>query len=165
MPYAGFSSVCLPFGHGTLTVAASLRCWLRCHLNPGRALLRIDRGFKPPKSKHGRRTILPPPSAVAVLRAHWRGEPRPGLSDFRQSRWVTPVAGQTIAGLASGLSLARPSHGDVPCTAAYARECPGRQGTICSADFRRLGHGHLFGTVDSAAAAAIDIVLRQPGDG
>jgi len=40
---------------------------------------------------------------------------------------------------------------------------------------RRLGHGspvitlrtygHLFGTVDTAAADAIDIVLRQSGDG
>jgi integrase len=28
--------------------------------------------FKPPKSKHGRRTISLPPSVVAVLRAHWR---------------------------------------------------------------------------------------------
>src|SRR5262249_46148311 len=28
--------------------------------------------FKPPKSKHGRRTISLPPSAMAVLRAHWR---------------------------------------------------------------------------------------------
>jgi len=101
-------------------------------------------------------------------------EARCRCTGIQQSGWIGQVAGQPFAGLAAGLPVARPADGDVPCPAAHACQRADRQGIKRGADFPagrpwlttitlRID-AHLFNTVDSTAAAAIESVLRKPAD-
>jgi integrase len=141
--------------------------------------------FKPPKSKHGRRTISLPASAVADLRAHWRQQ-----LEFRMARGLgKPDADALLFSNPDGSPLSPDNLSrdwrracrslGLPTVMFHALRHTHASALIASGQdvvqiSRRLGHGspvitlrtygHLFKTVDSAAAAAIESVLRKPGD-
>jgi integrase len=141
--------------------------------------------FKPPKSKHGRRTISLPPSAVSVLRAHWRqqlelrmalglGKPDPDTLIFGNPDG-SPMSPDNLSRdwrrACRSLGLPMVMFHALRHTHASALIAKGLDVVQIS---RRLGHGspvitlrtyaHLFKVVDSAAAAAIESVFRKPGD-
>jgi integrase len=141
--------------------------------------------FKPPKSKHGRRTISLPGTAVAVLRAHWRQQ-----LEFRMALGLgKPEAEALLFSNPDGSPLSPDNLSrdwrracrslGLPMVMFHALRHTHASALIASGQdvvqvSRRLGHGspvitlrtygHLFKTVDSAAAAAIDNLLRNPGD-
>ena len=141
--------------------------------------------FKAPKTKHGRRTISLPPSAVDALRAHrlkqlelrvalGQGKPEPEtlvfstiegspLSPDNLSRdWRRVVAALKLPGVK--FHALRHSH-------ASALIASGLDVLTVS---RRLGHGspvmtlntyaHLFAKTDEKAADAIEAALRTTGE-
>jgi integrase len=141
--------------------------------------------FKPPKSKHGRRTISLPGTTIAILRAHWRqqlelrmalglGKPEPNALLFSNPDG-SPLSPDNLSRdwrrACRSLGLPMVMFHALRHTHASALIASGQDVVQVS---RRLGHGspvitlrtygHLFKTVDSAAAAAIDNVLRDPGD-
>jgi integrase len=158
------------------------------------ALLRVERSleetaaglrFKPPKTKHGRRTISLPPSAVRVLREHRRqqlemrlalgvGRPEPEALVF-STLDGSPMSPDNLSRdwrrACTALGLPRVTLHALRHTHASALIAACVDVVQIS---RRLGHGspvitlrtyaHLFSTVDSAAASAIDSVLRLPGE-
>jgi integrase len=141
--------------------------------------------FKAPKSKHGRRTISLPASAVVVLRAHWRqqleirmalrlGKPDPDSLLFSNPEG-SPLSPDNLSRdwhrTCRLLGLPMVMFHALRHTHASALIASGHDVVQVS---RRLGHGspvitlrtygHLFGKVDSAAAAAIESMFRAPGD-
>jgi integrase len=139
--------------------------------------------FKPPKTKHGRRTISLPPSAVALLRTHWRqrlelrlalglGKPDPDALMFSNPDG-SPLSPDNLSRdwrrACRSLGLPMVMFHALRHTHASALSAKGLDVVQIS---RRLGHGspvitlrtygHLFNTVDSAAAAAIESVFRKP---
>lgn len=157
--------------------------WVRVErsLEETRAGLR----FKAPKSKHGRRTISVPGTTVAVMRAHWRqqlelrialGLGRPdGDALLFSNPDGSPLSPDNLSRdwrrACRSLGLPMVMFHALRHTHASALIASGQDVVQVS---RRLGHGspvitlrtygHLFKTVDSAAAAAIEIVLANPGD-
>jgi integrase len=142
--------------------------------------------FKAPKSKHGPRTISLSASAVAVLRVHWRqqlelrmalglGKPDPDallLSNPDGSPLSPDNLSRDWGRACRLLGLPMVMFHALRHTHASALIASGHDVVQVS---RRLGHGspvitlhtygHLFGKVDSAAAAAIESMFRAPGDG
>jgi integrase len=142
------------------------------------ATLRVERSLeetkaglrlKPPKTGHGRRTISLPPSAVAVLREHRRR-----LLDLRLALGLgSPFPPNRLSrrwqDACRSLNLPRVSLHALRHTHASALIAAGLDVVAIS---RRLGHanptvtlnvyGHLFKKDDTAAAAAIENVLRLP---
>jgi integrase len=138
--------------------------------------------FKPPKSKHSRRTISLPPSAVAILRTHWRhrlelrmalglGKPNADALLFSNPDG-SPLSPDNLSRrVCRSLGLPMVMFHALRHTHASAL-IANKQDVVQVS--RRLGHGspavtlriyaHLFNTVDSAAAIAIESVLRKPGD-
>ena len=139
--------------------------------------------FKAPKTVHGRRTISLPPSAVTVLRDHRRkllemrlalglGKPDDDTLLFGHPDGL-PVAPNRLTrrwqDACAALELPRVSFHALRHTHASALIAAGLDILAIS---RRLGHanptvtlnvyGHLFKKDDSAAAAAIEMVLRPP---
>jgi integrase len=138
--------------------------------------------FKPPKSKHGRRTISLPASAVTVPRAHWRqqlefrlalGIGKPELDTLIFSNpHGTPLSPDNLSRdwrrKCRSLGLPPVMFHALRHTHASALIAKGLDVVQIS---RRLGHGspvvtlrtygHLFGTVDSAAAVAIESLFRS----
>ena len=139
--------------------------------------------FKPPKTQHGRRTISLPAHAVAVLRTHWRqqlecraalglGKPEPETLIFSKPDG-SPLSPDNLSrdwGRACrSLSLPEVSFHALRHTHASAL-IASKLDVVQIA--RRLGHGspvitlrtyaHLFEASDTAAAAAIENVLRPP---
>jgi integrase len=142
--------------------------------------------LKPPKTKHGRRTISLPPGAVALLRAHWRqqleyrvalGIGKPSADAFVFSKPDgAPLSPDNVSRdwirVGRSLGLPRVRFHALRHTHASALIAGGLDVVQVA---RRLGHGspvvtlrvygHLFGTVDTAAASAIENLLRLPGEG
>jgi integrase len=141
--------------------------------------------FKPPKSKHGRRTISLPPTAVAVLRAHWRqqlelrlalglGKPDPDALVFSTPDG-SPMSPDNLSRdwRRACRSLGLPMVMFHALRHTHASALIAKKLDVVQIS-RRLGHGspaitlriyaHLFNTVDSAAADAIESVLRKPRD-
>jgi integrase len=141
--------------------------------------------FKAPKSKHGRRTISLPASAVAVLRVHWRqqlelrmalgrGKPDSDALLFSNPDG-SPLSPDNLSRdwrrACRSLGLPMAMFHALRHTHASALIASGHDLVQVS---RRLGHGspvialrtygHLFGKVDSAAALAIESMFRSPGD-
>jgi integrase len=141
--------------------------------------------FKAPKSKHGRRTISLPASAVAILRVHWRqqlelrmafglGKPDPNALLFSNPDG-SPLSPDNLSRdwrrACRLLGLSMVMFHALRHTHASTLIASGHDVVQVS---RRLGHGspvitlrtygHLFGKVDSAAAAAIESMFRAPGD-
>ena len=139
--------------------------------------------FKAPKTVHGRRTISLPPSAVMVLRDHRRkllemrlalglGKPDDDTLLFGHPDGL-PVAPNRLTrrwqDACAALDLPRVSFHALRHTHASALIAAGLDILAIS---RRLGHanptvtlnmyGHLFKKDDSAAAAAIEMMLRTP---
>jgi len=137
--------------------------------------------FKPPKTKHGKRTISLPPNAVAVLREHRRK-----LLETRMALGLgKPYADALLFGEADGsprrpdqlswlwrsacksLKLPMVSFHALRHTHASALIAAGLDVVVIS---RRLGHGsphvtlrvygHLFKRDDSAAAKAMEATIR-----
>jgi integrase len=165
-----------------------------CDVDFDAASVRVERSleetatglrFKPPKTKHSRRTISLPPSAVAVLWAHWRqqlelrmalglGKPDANALIFSNSDG-SPMSPDNLSRdwrrACRSLGLPMVMFHALRHTHASALIAKGLDVVQIS---RRLGHGspvitlriyaHLFNTVDSAAAAAIESVFRKPGD-
>lgn len=160
------------------------------------AALRVERAleetkagglrFKPPKTKHGRRTLSLPPSAVAVLREH-----RVKQLEKRLALGLGKPSGDTLvfgrfdgspmsprqlskAWRQVGKSLGLPlvDFHALRHTHASALIAAGLDVVMIS---RRLGHanptvtlniyGHLFRRTDSEAAKAIESVLKARVDG
>ena len=141
--------------------------------------------FKPPKSKHGRRTISLSGTMVAILRAHWRqqlelrmalGLGKPGADALLFSHPDgSPMSPDNLSRdcrrACRSLGLPMVMFHALRHTHASALIAKGLDVVQIS---RRLGHGspvitlrtyaHLFNTVDSTAADAIESVLRKPGD-
>ncbi len=140
---------------------------------------------KPPKTRHGRRTIALPAGAVAVLRAHWRqqleyrlalglGKPEPDALLFSQPDG-TPLSPDNLSRdwrrTCRVLGLPLVSFHALRHTHASALIASGLDVVQIA---KRLGHGsavvtlrvyaHLFGSVDNRAADAIEAVLRLPGE-
>jgi integrase len=157
------------------------------------ATLRVERSleetaaglrFKPPKTKHGRRSISLPAHAVAMLRAHWRqqlehrlalglGKPEPSTLVFSHPDG-SPISPDNLSRdwrrTCRSLGLPLVMFHALRHTHASALIASGLDVVKIS---RRLGHSsplvtlrtyaHLFETSsDSAAAAAIENVLRTP---
>jgi integrase len=141
--------------------------------------------FKAPKTAHGKRTISLPPHAVAVLREHRRklletrmalglgkpdadivlfGEPDGSPRKPDQLSWLWRSA-------CKSLKLPQVSFHALRHTHASALIAAGLDPVVIS---RRLGHGspnitlkvygHLFKRDDSAAARAIEAVMRTRGE-
>ncbi len=156
------------------------------------ATLRIERSleetaaglrFKPPKTKRGRRTISLPAHAVAVLRAHWRqqleyrmalGLGKPDAATLLFSRPDgSPLSPDNLSRdwrrVCRSLGLPLVTFHALRHTHASALIASGLDVVQIA---HRLGHGspvvtlktyaHLFDKSDSAAAAAIENVLRTP---
>jgi integrase len=156
------------------------------------ATLRVERSLeetaaglrlKPPKTKHGRRTISLPAHAVAVLRAHWRqqlehrmalglGKPEPATLIFSHpdgSLLSPDNLSRDWRRTCRSLGLPLVMFHALRHTHASALIASGLDVVQIS---RRLGHSspvvtlrtyaHLFTSSDSAAAAAIENVLRTP---
>lgn len=156
------------------------------------ASVRVERSLeetalrlKPPKSKHGRRTISLPASTVAILRAHWvqqlelrvalgLGKAGPDTLLFSDPDG-SPLSPDNLSRdwrrACRSLGLPMVMFHALRHTHASALIASGQDVVQVS---RRLGHGspvitlrtygHLFKTVDTVAAAAIDNVLRNPGN-
>jgi integrase len=154
------------------------------------ASLKVDRSleetaaglrFKPPKTKHGRRLISLPPSAVQVLRDHRRrqlerrlafglGRPAPDTLVFSELDGM-PISPRKLSRewrrACVTLDLPRVRFHALRHTHASALIAAGLDVVAIS---RRLGHAnptitlnvyaHLFRTSDTAAASAIEAVLR-----
>jgi integrase len=165
-----------------------------CDVDLDAATLRVERSleetakglrFKPPKTKHGRRTISLPASAVSVLRVHWRqqlesrlglglGKPEPETLIFSNPDG-SPLSPDNLSRdwrrACRLLGLPMVMFHALRHTHASALIAKGLDVVQIS---RRLGHGspvitlrtygHLFATLDSAAAVAIESVFRKPGD-
>ena len=136
--------------------------------------------FKLPKTKHGRRTISLPPSAVAVLREHRRrqleirlalglGRPEPDALVFcnpEGSPFLPSKLSYSWRNACIALKLPRVRFHALRHTHASALIAAGLDVVKIS---RRLGHSdpsvtlriyaHLFETSDTAAAAAIEAAL------
>jgi integrase len=139
--------------------------------------------FKPPKTKHGRRTISLPPSAVDALRAHrrqqleWRlalgqGRPEPSALVFCTIEGA-PLSPDNLSRDWPRVTLAK----GLPRVKFHALRHSHASALIASGldvltVSRRLGHGspvvtlttyaHLFSKTDVAAASAIEAALRTP---
>ena len=158
------------------------------------ASLRVDRSleetelglrFKAPKTKHGKRTLALPPSAVAVMREH-----RVKQLETRLALGLGKPAGDTLVfsrydgspmpprqfskawlQVCRSLVLPRVKFHALRHTHASALTSAGLDGVMIS---RRLGHanptvtlniyGHLFERTDTAAARAIENILQTRGD-
>jgi integrase len=141
--------------------------------------------LKPPKSKHGRRTISLPASAVAVLRAHWRtqlefrlalglGKPDPETLIFSAPDG-SPLSPDNLSRdwrrACRSLGLPPVMFHALRHTHASALIAAGLDVVTIS---RRLGHSspnvtlgtyaHLFTHTDTAAASAIEAALRTTGE-
>jgi integrase len=156
------------------------------------AMLRVERSleetaaglrFKPPKTKHARRSISLPAHAVAMLRVHWRqqleyrmalglGKPEPDALIFSRPGG-SPLSPDNLSRdwrrTCRSLGLPLVTFHALRHTHASALIASGLDVVQTS---RRLGHGspvvtlrtyaHLFASSDSAAADAIENVLRTP---
>ena len=141
--------------------------------------------FKPPKTKHGKRTISLPPNAVTVLREHRRklletrlalglGKPNADTLLFGQPDGA-PMRPDQLSWLwrsaCKSLQLPQVSFHALRHTHASALIAAGLDVVALS---RRLGHGsptvtlrvygHLFNRDDSAAARAIEAAMRTRGE-
>jgi integrase len=165
-----------------------------CDVDLDAASLRVERSleetaaglrFKPPKSKHGRRTISLPASAVGILRAHWRrqlelrvalglGKPEPDTLIFSGpdgSPFSPDNLSRDWRRACRSLGLPMVAFHALRHTHASALIAKGLDVVQIS---RRLGHAspvitlrtyaHLFNALDGAEAAAIESVFRRPGD-
>jgi integrase len=155
-----------------------------------RATLRVERAleettvglrFKAPKTKHGRRIISLPPSAVAVLRVHrlkqlemrvalGQGKLEPSALIFSTFQ-AAPLSPDNLSRdwrrAITGLDLPRVRFHALRHSHASALIASGLDVLTVS---RRLGHGsavvtlntyaHLFAKTDEEAADAIEAVLR-----
>jgi integrase len=155
------------------------------------ATLRVERAveetkahglrFKAPKTKHGRRTLSLPPSAVAVLRAHRRrqletrialglGRPEPDSPVFCRvdGSLIAPSwLSYTWRNTCLSLNMPKVAFQALRHTHASALIAAGLDIVKVS---RRLGHSspvvtlrvyaHLFDRTDAAAADAIEGALR-----
>ncbi len=142
--------------------------------------------FKMPKSKHGRRTVSLPPSAVAMLRGHRRKqlEMRVALGQGRQPHDAlvfcrldgSPMSPDNISRDWRRLVLKR----KLPKVTFHALRHSHASALIAAgldvvSVSRRLGHGsptvtlnvyaHLFRHTDAAAAEAIENAMRTGADG
>jgi integrase len=139
--------------------------------------------FKPPKSKHGRRTITIPPAVVADLRAHWKatqeqrltfGIGRSTSTDLVFTMWDgSPrkpnaltndwLRASMVTGRRINLHALRHTHASSLIAA----------GVDILTISRRLGHanpkitldvyGHLYGNTDDKAAAAVEAMFARIG--
>lgn len=162
-------------------------------VNLEKASLRIERAleqtkaglrFKPPKTKHGRRIIALPASAVTVLREHRRrqlelrlqlglGKPEDDALVFCRFDG-SPIPPNDVSRdwrrTCIALGLPRVSFHALRHTHASALIAAGRDVVSIS---RRLGHGspavtlriyaHLFNARDEQAAETIDTLMRLDG--
>jgi integrase len=142
--------------------------------------------FKTTKSKAGRRTISIPPGAVALVRAHWRrrleqclalglGRPGPDALVFSHPDG-SPMSPDNLSRdwrrVCRSLGLPLVMFHALRHTHASALLASGLDVVQVS---RRLGHSspvitlrtyaHVFGSVDKAAATAIEALLQLPGEG
>ena len=178
----------------TLAVFTGMRRGELCALRWGvldmdAATIRVDRSleetaaglrFKPPKTKHGRRTIALPMPAVTALREQWRrqgelwlalGLGRPGADDlvFTQAGvepWRPDKVSTDFSNLVRRRGLSPIGFHGLRHTHASALIAAGVDVVTVS---RRLGHagaavtlsvyGHLWGNTDRDAAAAITVAL------
>ena len=139
--------------------------------------------FKPPKSKHGRRTITIPPAVVADLRAHWKatqeqrltlGIGRSTSTDLVFTMWDgSPrkpnaltndwLRASMVTGRRINLHALRHTHASSLIAA----------GVDILTISRRLGHanpkitldvyGHLYGNTDDKAAQAVEAMFARIG--
>jgi integrase len=141
--------------------------------------------FKGPKSRHGRRTISLPGSAVDALRAHrlkqlelrvalGQGKPEPGALVFSTIEGA-PLSPDNLSRdwrrAVIGLDLPRVKFHALRHSHASALIASGLDVLTVS---RRLGHGspvvtlntyaHLFAKTDEKAADAIEAALRTTGE-
>lgn len=158
--------------------------WQDVDLN--RAKLRVEQSleqtrsglrFKAPKTRHGRRTIALPPSAITVLRAHWKAqqEQRLALGMGRALRSELVFATwegkpRSPNGLTKEWSVAMRELGLPHATLHSLRHTHASQLIAAGIDVltvsRRLGHGspaitlsvygHLFSNTDDRAAAVAE---------
>jgi integrase len=165
--------------------------WKDVDLNSGklsieRALEQTRQGglrFKPPKTKHGRRTISLPPAAVAELRAHWKAQQelrlKLGLGKSPDDSLVfANWDGQprNPDALSKEWANCMDQIGMPHITLHSLRHSHASQLIASGLDIltisRRLGHGsatitlavygHLFSNTDDRAAAIIETALRLP---
>ena len=161
--------------------------WVDCDLDAG--VLRVERSleettaglrFKPPKTKHGRRMISLPPSAVKALREHrirqmeqrlalGLGRPEPHALVFSDLDGK-PLSPRALSGAwrrtCVALGIPRVTFHALRHTHASALIAAGLDVVTIS---RRLGHAnptvtlntyaHLFSKSDTVAAAAIEAAL------
>ena len=154
------------------------------------ATLRVERSleqtraglaFKPPKTKHGKRTISLPPHAIKVLRDHRRqlelrlqpglGKPDPDAQVFGNEDG-TPVLPNNMTRRWQGVCISR----GLPQVMFHALRHTHASALIAAGIdvvkiSRRLGHAdptvtlrtyaHLFDKVGTAAAGAIELALTQ----
>jgi integrase len=159
--------------------------WQNIDLDAGK--LRIEQSleqtkaglrFKPPKSKHGRRTITIPPAVVADLRAHWKatqeqrltlGMGRSTSTDLVFTMWDgSPrkpnaltndwLRASMVTGRRINLHALRHTHASSLDILTISR---------------RLGHanpkitldvyGHLYGNTDDKAAQAVEAMFARMG--
>jgi integrase len=140
--------------------------------------------FKPPKTRHGRRTISLPPAAVAELRAHWRAQQelrlKLGLGKSPDNSLVfANWDGQprNPDALSKEWAACMKKIGMPHITLHSLRHSHASQLIASGLDIltisRRLGHGsptitlgvygHLFANTDERAAAIIEAALSLPG--
>ena len=133
--------------------------------------------FKPPKTRHGRRTIALPSSAVAELRVHWKaqqeqrlslGMGRASRSDLVFATWEGKPRSPNA--LTKEWSVAMDALGLPHVTLHSCRHYHASQLIAAGIDVltvsRRLGHGsptvtlnvygHLFSNTDERAAQVIE---------
>ena len=139
--------------------------------------------FKPPKSKHGRRTITIPPAVVADLRAHWKatqeqrltlGIGRSTSTDLVFTMWDGAprkpnaltndwLRASMVTGRRINLHALRHTHASSLIAA----------GVDILTISRRLGHanpkitldvyGHLYGNTDDKAALVVEAMFARIG--
>jgi len=141
--------------------------------------------FKAPKTRHGRRAVTLPPSAVTTLRAHWRaqqeqrmalGMGRASASDLVFATWEGKPRSPNA--LTKEWSVAMDALGIPHVTLHSLRHTHASQLIAAGVDIltvsRRLGHGspaitltvygHLFSNTDDRAAAVAETAFGARGD-